>query len=70
VSNAVAVASGKYHVLALISDGRPIITRQPVGGTTWTGRDYTLRAMVTGTAPLNCQWQFNSMDISGATNTR
>jgi len=68
VNNAVAVAGGASHALALISDGRPIITRQPVGGTSWVGRNFTLLATVTGTAPLACQWQVNGADIPGATN--
>ncbi len=69
VSNAVAIAAGGSHVLALLGDGRPQITRQPVGGTTWVGRDFTFHATVAGTAPLACQWQLNGEDIPGATNT-
>jgi alpha-tubulin suppressor-like RCC1 family protein len=69
VSNAVAVAGGGSHVLALLNDGRPLITRSPVGGTTWTGRDFTLQATAAGAAPLNCRWQFNGVDIPDATNT-
>jgi alpha-tubulin suppressor-like RCC1 family protein len=68
VNNAVAVAGGGSHVLALIGEGRPILTRQPVGGSSWVGRNFTLTAAAAGTVPLYYQWQFNGADIPGATN--
>jgi alpha-tubulin suppressor-like RCC1 family protein len=69
VSNAVAVAAGSLQGLALLNDGRPLITRQPVGGSTWLGRNFTLSAVAIGQAPISYQWQSNNVDISGATNT-
>jgi alpha-tubulin suppressor-like RCC1 family protein len=68
VSNAVAVAAGSLQGLALLNDGRPLITRQPVGGSTWIGRNFTLSAAAVGQLPLSYQWQSNNVDIFGATN--
>jgi alpha-tubulin suppressor-like RCC1 family protein len=68
VSNAVAVAAGSFQGLALLNDGRPLITRQPVGGSTWLARNFTFSAAAIGQPPLSYQWQSNSVDISGATN--
>jgi alpha-tubulin suppressor-like RCC1 family protein len=67
VSNAVAIAAGSLQGLALLNDGRPLITHQPVGGSTWLGRNFTLSAAAIGQPPLSYQWQSNSVDISGAT---
>ena len=68
VTSAIAVAAGGAHALALLSDGRPVITHQPVGGTSFIGRDFTFRPTVTGLAPLSYQWQMNGADIADATN--
>jgi alpha-tubulin suppressor-like RCC1 family protein len=68
VSNAVAVAAGSLQGLALLSDGQPLITRQPVGGSTWLGRNFTFSSGAIGQPPLSYQWQSNNVDISGATN--
>ncbi len=68
VSNAIAIAAGCSHAVALLGDGRPVIQRQPVGGTTFVGRDYNFNSTVSGNDTLNFQWQFNGTDIPNATN--
>jgi hypothetical protein len=68
ISNAVAVAVGISHGLALINDGSPQILRPPIGGTTYTGRDYTFRVMAAGTQ-LSYQWSYNGAPIADATNS-
>ncbi|HEX7577315.1 MAG TPA: immunoglobulin domain-containing protein, partial [Verrucomicrobiae bacterium] len=71
LTNVVAVVAGSYHALALVNDpalARPLILRQPAGGTAWSGRDWTLQAAAAGAAPLNYQWLFNGTNLDGATN--
>jgi alpha-tubulin suppressor-like RCC1 family protein len=67
-TNLVAVAAGDSHNLVLVGNGQPIITRPPVGGTSWVGRSVALTASVAGNAPLACQWLFNGTNLPGATN--
>jgi alpha-tubulin suppressor-like RCC1 family protein len=73
----VAIAGAPYHSLAIVSDGKPLIVEQPVGGTSWTGREFKMSASAVGFTnsaaggiyPLQFQWQFNGVDIAGATNS-
>ena len=71
LSNLASIAgtAARYHGLALVNDGRPVILQPPVGLTAYNGRDVTWQAVVTGAAPLSCQWLLNGTYISGATNT-
>ena len=46
----------------------PQITVQPVGQTVLIGGTVSLSASGTGTAPLGRQWQFNGVNLPGATN--
>src|SRR5262249_38249673 len=68
VTNAVAISAGSAHALALVNDGRPLITRQPVGGTSWIVRNYTFTSAAVGAAPLSYQWQCNGTNVPNATN--
>jgi hypothetical protein len=47
----------------------PIITAQPQSRTNIVGTTGTFSASADGTAPLNYQWQFNGVDLLGATST-
>ncbi len=48
----------------------PTITTQPVGGTIYTNApSFTLSVVASGSVPFFYQWQFNSNNISGATNS-
>jgi alpha-tubulin suppressor-like RCC1 family protein len=69
LSNVVTIALGSYHALALVNDGKPQILRQPVGGTAWSGSDWTLRVAAAGAAPLNYQWLFDGTNLDDATNS-
>lgn len=64
----VAIAGAPYHSLAIVGDGKPLITEQPVGGSSFIGRDFTLRAHTAGNTPLTYQWRFEGVDIPDATN--
>ncbi len=64
----IAGAAAAYHGLALVNDGSPVILRQPVGLTSFTGRDVTLQGSAAGAQPLSYQWLFNGLNIPGATN--
>lgn len=69
LSNVVVVAVGAYHSLALVSDGAPLIIGQPVGGTAFSGAQFTLSATVKGEAPLGYSWSLNGTNIPNATNS-
>jgi hypothetical protein len=47
----------------------PLILTQPVGGAFGCGGACGLDVVAGGTGPLSYQWQFNGVDISGATGT-
>lgn len=67
LSNVVAIAMGGGHNLALVSDGSPVVTRPPVGGTAFTGTSFALDALVSGKMPITCFWSHNGTNIPGAT---
>jgi alpha-tubulin suppressor-like RCC1 family protein len=76
LSNVIAVAGGDtplplnyawgYHV-ALVGNGSPAMTLQPVSQTTARGATARLHARAVGVQPLSYQWQFNGQDLVGAT---
>ena len=68
LSNVVAIAGGWEHSLALVNDGTPVIVRQPLGKTVFSGSTVTMSAGAVAPAPLNLQWQLNSVNIVEATN--
>jgi hypothetical protein len=65
----VAFAAGRAHNLALVGEpGWPRITKQPESVMATDGQSATFRLEATSTLPLQYQWQFNSIDLHGATN--
>ena len=68
LTNAIAVSSGRSSSLAIISDGRPAITLQPISRIPLTASSATLRVMAVGAGPLFYQWRFNATNLPGATN--
>jgi alpha-tubulin suppressor-like RCC1 family protein len=69
LSNVVAISAGSTFGLALVSDGSPIIIRQPVGGTAFSGNQFTLSATVASPTPVTYAWSFNGTNILNATNS-
>ncbi|HEU5072265.1 MAG TPA: immunoglobulin domain-containing protein [Verrucomicrobiae bacterium] len=63
LSNVVAIAAGSAHSLALVGDGAPVILREPVGGTAFTGSPFALNAGVSGAAPLFYSWSLNGTNL-------
>lgn len=53
---------------ALVDPTPPVVTNQPISGTVSSGGTATLTVGVTGTPPFTYQWQFNGVNIAGATN--
>ena len=47
--------------------GVPVITSQPQSLTVSAGQSATFTVAATGAAPLSYQWQFNGVDLAGAT---
>jgi len=52
LSNVIAIAAGSSQGVALVSDGSPIITRAPIGGTAFSGNQFTLNATVSSPTPV------------------
>jgi alpha-tubulin suppressor-like RCC1 family protein len=68
LSNVVAIAAGANHSLALVSDGSPVIIREPVGGTAFSSNQFTLTTTVAGQGSLIYSWSLNGTNIPNATN--
>ena len=67
VRNLTAISAGDAHSLALGGDGAPFITEPPLGRTALEGQPVLFRACATGARPLSYQWQFNGVNLPGAT---
>lgn len=68
LTNVVAIAGGSDHSLALLNDGSPYVTRQPWTQTILGGTDAEFEVRCLGIPPFAYQWQFNGVNIQGATN--
>ncbi len=64
---ALPAASVQAHYAAFLGNAPPLITVQPVGGTSYPGRPLQLTVWAAG-AQLSYQWYKNGSPISGATN--
>ncbi|MGZ5543059.1 MAG: immunoglobulin domain-containing protein [Limisphaerales bacterium] len=69
ISNAVAVAVGTGNGVALVNNGLPLLVQPPVGGVAYSGRNFTLRGLAIGAAPLSYQWFHDGASIARATNS-
>jgi hypothetical protein len=68
VSNTAGTATSNAATLTVnTAPVAPTITAQPSNQTVTAGQAATFTVTATGTAPLNYQWQKNSITISGAT---
>jgi plastocyanin len=56
-------------VLAVASNGPPVVVTQPQSQTVGQGQSATFSVTVTGTAPLSYQWQFQTTNLPGATSS-
>ena len=69
LSNVMAIAAGARHSLALVNNGNPHITRQPLNWTVYSGMSVNLNVGAVGPQPLYYQWLFKGTNIDGATNS-
>src|SRR5262249_15086613 len=82
ITNAQAADAGTYRVLIrnpysatnlsadlVVTPSSPIFLAQPASAQTFTNGAITLACSAKGSDPLSYQWQFNGIDISGATNS-
>jgi hypothetical protein len=67
LSGVMAVAAGGYHTVALVPLPDITIASQPASLTVAPGGTATFNVTTTGTAPVFHQWQFNGVNIFGAT---
>ncbi len=67
LSNVVAIAGGAAQSLAVVM-GPPVIVGQPAGQTNYSGTAVSFSVSAVGTQPLSYQWQFDGVNIAGATN--
>ena len=82
LSNVIAIAAGGpgywpvYSMdtflpgffVALVGNGSPVMTLQPVSQTAARGATVRLHARAVGVQPMSYQWQCNGQDLVGATN--
>ncbi len=68
LTGVVAIAAGSEHSLALYRVTMPSIITAPQSQTVIALSNLTFTVTATGTAPLSYQWQFNGVNIIGATN--
>jgi alpha-tubulin suppressor-like RCC1 family protein len=66
LSNVISIAAGAWQGFAILDEGQPVITRQPVGGITCIGRAFALSAEAQALTPISYQWRSNRVDIPGA----
>jgi len=66
--NVVAIAAGGKHSLAVLHDDSPYIIRQPRAQKVESGMNAVSTIDVLGAPTLTYQWQFERIDIDGATN--
>jgi alpha-tubulin suppressor-like RCC1 family protein len=64
-----AVAAGAYGSLVLLNTGVPYFSEQPVARSISAGWSVSLAAVAVGSPDLEYQWQFDSTNIVGATNS-
>jgi hypothetical protein len=67
-SNVVAISAGYNHAAALVNDGTPLVARQLLSQTVYSGSTAIFSSGIVGGMPLNYQWRFNGTNLAGATN--
>jgi alpha-tubulin suppressor-like RCC1 family protein len=69
MTNVFAIAAGNFHAIALRTGPlNPVIIQQPVDQYQAAGGSVTFTALGQGLAGVGYQWQFDGMNLSGATN--
>jgi len=68
LSNVFAIAAGESLLAALVGNGSPHFTIQPVSQTVTKGATVQFHARGVGVQPMSCQWQLDGENLVGATN--
>jgi len=66
-TNVVQAAASYYRWAGLFGSGPPFLSRPPVGRTVAAGSTVDFFMTAVGGMPLGYQWQFNGVDLPGAT---
>ena len=69
LQNVAAISCGEDHDLALAGFGAPQIQLEPQTATPHVGGVGLLKADLTGTLPMACQWYLNAAPVPAATNS-
>jgi alpha-tubulin suppressor-like RCC1 family protein len=69
LNRVVGLAAGAEHSVALTNNGFPVVVRQPLSRTLFSGNPASLSAGIVGTPAPSLQWQLNGTNIAGATDT-
>lgn len=67
LANVVTIAAGQGCSVVLLGSGPPFLTSQVASRTVPQGATANLRVTASGSLPLNYQWQFNGVNLAGAT---
>ena len=67
LSNVFAMGAGPMYNVALLGNGSPALTVQPANRTAFRGATLQLHARAAGPQPMCYQWQFNGVELPGAT---
>src|SRR4051812_16056212 len=67
-SNLVAIAAGDNHNIGLLAAGRSSVVSQTSSRTRTIGNSMTIVAPSIGNSPATYQWQFQGINLPGATN--
>jgi alpha-tubulin suppressor-like RCC1 family protein len=68
-NNIIAIAAGSEYSLVLVNDETPVIVRQPIGKTVFSGSSVVISAGAVAPPPSSLQWQLNGTNVLGATNS-
>ncbi len=68
ISNVVAISAAYQHAAVLINNGAPRAVIKPVNQMAQSGATVMMGSGLVGAFPLQYQWQFNGVNLEGATN--
>ncbi len=68
ITNVIAISGGTYHRMTLSGNGAPVFQNSSTTQVAYSGSTIALDGRAAGNTPISYQWQFEGLDIVGATN--